>query len=174
MMNGRPWGQRPVSPNRSLWQTHWRVVAISFMQQNTHPAARLCTLSAFPAGGSEARQRRVWARLREGSVRPVCQRQWAAEPVWRGRERGERAGSPLQQTEKQREAEKNNSHQSPQNNFSTSGPELPIFIADGLGSPPCPPWSQPPFCPILQLMWSRVYMTAHIPGLGVGRGSSPI
>lgn len=37
---------------------------------------------------------------------------------------------------RQSEAEKKNSQQSPQN-FSTSGPEPPIFPADGLGRPPC-------------------------------------
>lgn len=97
-MNGRRWGQRPVSPNSSLWGTHWRVVTISFMQPNTHPAVRLCPLQAFPAGGSMARQSRVWAGLREGSVRPMCQHQWAAEPVRRGRERGERVESLVRET----------------------------------------------------------------------------
>lgn len=97
-MNGRPSGQQPVSPNSSAWWTHRRVVAISFMQQNTHPAVRLCPPQAFPAGGSEAGQSRAWAGLREGGVWSVCQRQWASEPVWRGWERGERAESLVRET----------------------------------------------------------------------------
>lgn len=30
------------------------------------------------------------------------------------------------------------------------------------------PCSRPPFCPFMQLMWSRVYMPPHIPGSGEG------
>lgn len=159
---GDPGDSDPCHP-AAVWWTHWRVVAISFMQQNTHPAVRLCPPQAFPAGGSEAGQSRAWAGLQEGGVWSMCQRQWASEPVWRGRERGERAESLVRETKQQNEAEKTNSHQSPQKNW-TSGSELPTFPADGLGNPLFP-------TPVLSIYAAHVvqgYMPPHIPGSGEG------
>lgn len=80
-----------MSPNSSLWGTHWLRVTISFMQQNTHPA-EISLLQAFLLEG-EARQSQCGAGLWREVVRPMCHHQWAAEPVRRGRERGERAES---------------------------------------------------------------------------------
>lgn len=141
---------------------HTGVVTISFMQQNTHPAVRLCPSRAFPAGGRGQAEPGV-GRVVGGSVRPMCHHQWAAEPVRRGR--GTRRSGAESFVRETSEAGKKLSAKCPELlDIRPRAANLPqqMVLAD-----PHAPLFPTPVLSDSAALWSRVYMSAY-PGVGVG------